>query len=36
MYERFPLTPLLYNLIFIQAVILMVGGHYTYAQVPQS
>lgn len=30
----FPLTPLLYILIFIHAVILMVGGHYTYAETP--
>lgn len=33
-YTRFPLTPLLYRLIFLHAVILMVGGHYTYAEVP--
>jgi len=33
-YTRFPLTPLAYRLIFLHAVILMVGGHYTYAQVP--
>jgi putative membrane protein len=32
--RRFPLTPLAYRLIFIHAVILMVGGHYTYARVP--
>jgi len=32
--RRFPLTPLLYRLIFVHAVILMVGGHYTYAEVP--
>jgi len=32
--RRFPLTPLLYRLIFIHAVVLMVGGHYTYARVP--
>jgi len=32
--RRFPLTPLVYVLIAIHAVILMVGGHYTYAQVP--
>ena len=32
--QRFPLTPLLYSLILIHAVILMVGGHYTYAEVP--
>jgi len=30
----FPLTPLLYWLILVHAVILMVGGHYTYAEVP--
>jgi putative membrane protein len=33
-YRRFPFTPLLYRLIFLHAVILMVGGHYTYAEVP--
>lgn len=32
--KRFPLTDLLYVLILIHAVILMVGGHYTYAEVP--
>lgn len=32
--KRFPLTPLLYVLILIHAIILMVGGHYTYAEVP--
>ena len=32
--ERFPLTTLLYTLILIHCVILMVGGHYTYAEVP--
>lgn len=32
--ERFPLTPLLYWLILAHAVVLMVGGHYTYALVP--
>ncbi|MBL6946022.1 MAG: DUF2238 domain-containing protein, partial [Rhodospirillales bacterium] len=31
---RFRLTPLLYRLIFIHAAILMLGGHYTYAEVP--
>lgn len=30
----FPLTDLLYRLIFLHAVILIVGGHYTYALVP--
>lgn len=33
-YRRFPLTPLLYSLILIHSIILMIGGHYTYAQVP--
>ena len=33
-YRRWPLTPLLYRLLFLHAVILMVGGHYTYAEVP--
>ena len=32
--RRFPLTPLAYTLIAIHATILMVGGHYTYAEVP--
>ena len=32
--RRFPLTPLLYSLILIHALILMVGGHWTYARVP--
>jgi putative membrane protein len=31
---RFPLTPLAYTLIAIHALILILGGHYTYAQVP--
>jgi putative membrane protein len=30
----FPLTPLVYRLVFVHALILMVGGHYTYAKVP--
>jgi putative membrane protein len=30
----FPLTPLAYGLILAHCVILMVGGHYTYAEVP--
>lgn len=33
-YGRFPLTTLLYVLIFAHAVVLMVGGTYTYAEVP--
>ncbi len=32
--RRLPLTPLAYRLIFVHALILMLGGHYTYAQVP--
>lgn len=32
--NRFPLTPLLYGLIFIHATILIAGGAYTYARVP--
>ena len=32
--ERFPLTSLVYVLILVHCVILMVGGHYTYAEVP--
>lgn len=33
-YGKFPLTPILYWLLVGHAVILMVGGHYTYARVP--
>src|SRR4051794_28008004 len=33
-YRRFPLTPLLYTLICVHAIVLCVGGHYTYAEVP--
>jgi len=32
--RSFPLTPLAYWLILAHAVVLMVGGHYTYAEVP--
>ena len=32
--RTFPLTPLLYTLLFLHATILAVGGHYTYAEVP--
>ena len=32
--QRFPLTPLVYALILLHAIVLMVGGHYTYARVP--
>jgi putative membrane protein len=31
---RFPLTQLLYGLVGVHACVLMVGGHYTYAEVP--
>jgi putative membrane protein len=31
---RFPLTPLAYGLALVHCVILMVGAHYTYAEVP--
>ncbi len=33
-YRRFPLTTLLYRLLFLHAVILIIGGYYTYARVP--
>lgn len=33
-YRRFRLTDLVYVLILIHCLILMVGGHYTYAEVP--
>ena len=33
-YSRFPLTNLLYSLIFLHAMVLIVGGAYTYARVP--
>lgn len=33
-YKNFRLTNLLYILIMLHAIILMVGGHYTYARVP--
>ena len=32
--RTFPLTPLVYRLLAVHALILMVGGHYTYAEVP--
>jgi putative membrane protein len=32
--RRFPLTPLTYRLLALHAVVLMVGGHWTYAGVP--
>ncbi len=33
-YRSFRLTPLLYGLILVHCIILMVGGHFTYAEVP--
>jgi putative membrane protein len=33
-YKNYTLTPLVYRLLFVHALILMVGGHYTYAEVP--
>ena len=33
-WNRFRLTSLLYVLILLHSVVLMVGGHYTYAEVP--
>jgi putative membrane protein len=32
--RSFSLTPLVYALILVHCIILMVGGHYTYAEVP--
>ena len=33
-YRSFRLTSLLYVLILLHAIVLLVGGHYTYAEVP--
>ena len=33
-YKTFPLTNLLYSLIFLHAIVLIVGGAYTYTRVP--
>jgi putative membrane protein len=33
-YKRFPLTTITYSIIAIHAMILMLGGHYSYAKVP--
>jgi len=33
-FAKFRLSPLLYRLLFLHAVILMVGAHYSYARVP--
>ncbi len=32
--RSFPLTPLLYGWLLLHCVVLMIGGHYTYAEVP--
>jgi len=32
--SRFPFTALTYRFIFLHALVLMLGGHYTYAEVP--
>ena len=32
--KSFPLSSLLYRLLFIHGLILMIGGHYTYSEVP--
>ncbi|KAA0256271.1 DUF2238 domain-containing protein [Acidobacteria bacterium ACD] len=32
--RRFPLTPLACRLVFLHALVLVLGGHYTYAEVP--
>jgi len=32
--RSFPMTPLVYFLILVHCIILIVGGHYTYAEVP--
>ena len=34
LYPRFRFTPLVYVLVWAHAIVLMVGGHYTYAEVP--
>ena len=33
-YKHFRLTPMLYTLILMYCIVLMIGGHYTYAEVP--
>ncbi|MCH7782382.1 DUF2238 domain-containing protein, partial [candidate division KSB1 bacterium] len=33
-YRSFRLTSLIYTLILIHCIILMIGGHYTYSEVP--
>ena len=33
-YNSFRLTPILYGFILLHCLVLMIGGHYTYAEVP--
>ncbi|MDD2697643.1 MAG: DUF2238 domain-containing protein [Arcobacteraceae bacterium] len=33
-YKTFKLTPILYFFILLHCIVLMIGGHYTYAEVP--
>lgn len=33
-YHKFPLSKLTYGLILLHCIVLMIGGHYTYAEVP--
>jgi putative membrane protein len=34
LYPRFRFTDLVYGLVLVHAIILMIGGHYTYAEMP--
>ena len=34
LYPRFRFTNLVYTFIALHAIILMIGGHYTYAEIP--
>nr|WP_255399600.1 DUF2238 domain-containing protein [Oceanicoccus sp. KOV_DT_Chl] len=33
-FQSFKLTPILYSLVLLHCIVLMIGGHYTYAEVP--
>ncbi len=33
-YRRFPFTPLVYTLMWAHCILLIIGGHYTYAEMP--
>lgn len=33
-YRRFPLSPLAYTIIFMGTLVMLIGGHYSYAEVP--